>query len=682
MRRLLTGAMALAVLIPLCGCGGRSDGDEAKKPAAPAEQPPAAGPTVPRPAPPRLPSVPKLPAPAKSESSEFQEQGQVEWTLSPENAVIRISHGKTTTVVTAELGRATTPVSIGFHTVEVSAPGYETWIRRMALGGSTTSHVVTLQPLPPEPDPSTIAEATPPPAPEETPYFPKRENLRKLELPDIDPIATIAQIPAAEPAVESVPIAAAGEPIPAPLPPPEMPTAEPAVESAPIASAVESVPMPLPPPEMPSAEPAVESVPIAAAGEPIPAPLPPPEMPTAEPAVESVPIASAVEPVPAPLPPPEMPSAEPAVESVPIASAVKPVPATLPPPEMPSAPPPIPVPAVLSPAPPAAEPVGPRTQFVRVLLESTLAGDDGLASAPKTLSIGNETRSFRGVTMTLPYAEVGNRPIQVRIRNYDVFAPAANPGAIAPADASDGIATLVFRAVPHPARIRFPKLPDNAEIWDPSMGRPRPDFDARTRTLSRWTPGAVAPVQIRCRGMRPLTLDLGPLPAGGTADCAAELLGLPVYGKPGDRCALDLGGGCDLSLVWVPGGPVTEPPTPGARPFPARILPRGFWLSETPVTWHQWTALAGLQSPPNGNRPVEIARPRFAEFAMALQSAVPRLTVRLPSRIELLRASQSGVGGIATGSELTLQSSADATTPRPAGTFHVVLAAGLPPLPQ
>ena len=348
---------------------------------------------------------------------------------------------------------------------------------------------------------------------------------------------------------------------------------------------------------------------------------------------------------------------------------------------MPSAPPPIPVPAVLVPA-PAAEPVGPRTQFVRVLLESTLAADDGLASAPKTLSIGNETRSFRGVTMTLPYAEVGNRPIQVRIRNYDVFAPAANPGAIAHADAPDGIATLIFRAVPHPAKIRFPKLPENAEIWDPSMGRPRPDFDARTRTLSRWTPGAVAPVQIRCRGMRPLTLDLGPLPAGGTADCAAELLSLPVYGKPGDRCALDLGGGCDLALAWVPGGPVNEPPAPGTRPAPARILPRGFWLSETPVTWRQWTALAGLQSPPNGDRPVEIARPRFAEFAMALQSAVPRLSVRLPSRIELLRASQSGIGGIAPGSELTVQSSADATPIRPAGSFHVVLAAGLPPLPQ
>ncbi len=633
MRRLLTGAMALAVLIPLCGCGSRSDGDEAKKPAAPAEQPPAAEPSVPRPAPPRLPSVPRLPEPAKSSPSEFQEQSQVEWILAPENAVVRISHGKTTTVVTAELGRATTPVSIGFHTVEVSAPGYETWIRRMALGGSTTSHVVTLQPLPPEPDPPAVAEAPPPPAPYPAPYFPKRENLRKLELPDIDPIATIAQIPAAEPAVESVPIP----------------------------STVESVPATLPPPEMPSAEPAVESVPIASAAEPVPAPLPPPEMPSAEPAVESVPIASAAESVPAPLPPPEMPSA----------------------------PPPIPVPAALVPA-PAAEPAGPRTQFVRILLESTLAGDDGLASAPKTLSIGNETRSFRGVTMTLPYAEVGSRPVQVRIRNYDVFAPAANPGAIAPADAPDGIATLVFRAVPHPARIRFPKLPENAEIWDPSMGRPRPDFDARTRTLSRWTPGAVAPVQIRCRGMRPLTLDLGPLPAGGTADCAAELLGLPVYGKPGDRCALDLGGGCDLALVWVPGGPVSEPASPATSPAPGRsaapatvrTLPRGFWFSETPATWRQWTALAGLQSPPNGNRPVEIARPRFAEFAMALQSAVPRLSVRLPSRLELLRASQSGVGGIAPGSELTLQSSADTTPLRPAGVFHVVLAAGLPPLPQ
>ena len=642
--------MALAVLIPLCGCGGRSDGDEAKKPAATADQPAAAGPSVPRPAPPRLPSVPKLPDPAKPEPSEFQEQGQVEWTLSPENAVVSISHGKTTTVVTAELGRATTPVSIGFHTVEVSAPGYETWTRRMALGGSTTSHVVTLQPLPPEPDPSTVAEAPPPPAPEEVPYFPKRENLRKLELPDIDPIATIAQLPA-PPA-----------PPPPQPPPPEPPLQQLPAESVPIASAVPTVPAPLPPPEMPSAEP------------------PPQQLPA-----ESVPIASTVPTVPAQLPPPEMPSAEPAIKSVPIVSpivsTVPTAPAPAPQPEMPLAPPPIPVPTAPSPA-PATEPAGPRTQFVRVLLESTLAADDDLASAPKTLSIGNETRSFRGVTMTLPYAEVGNRPIQVRIRNYDVFAPAANPGAIAPADASDGIATLVFRAVPHPAKIRFPKLPENAEIWDPAMGRLRPDFDARTRTLARWTPGAVAPVQIRCRGMRPLTLNLGPLPTGGTADCAAELLSLPVYGKPGDRCALDLGGGCDLALVWVPGGPVSEPPAPGARPAPARILPRGFWLSETPVTWRQWTALAGFQSPPNGDSPVEIARPRFAEFAKTLQSAVPRLSVRLPSRIELLRASQSGVGGIAPGSELTIQSSADATPLRPAGTFHVVLAAGLPPLPQ
>ena len=671
MKRVLLAAAAMS-LITFCGCVDRAKTAPAKDP-----QDSVKGGEAKTVAP--SPTLPVLPATsvskaAEADEEEFQAEGAVVWHLSPEDAVLRLAHGKSELVVTAHQGRASTRVPVGFYTVEVTAPGFIGMRRRMALGGTATNHVVSLEPVPPpppEPDAEAVAKADP--APVSVPYFPKRNKLRNLTLS------------AQEESVSSSP-AGTSEPVSAPAAEAALePVAEPsAVTSAPegdaVLAAVETAPAPAPEAALePVAEPsAVTSAPegdaVLAAVETVPAPAPEaaPE-PVAEPsAVTSAPeddaVLVAVDAVPAPAPEaaPETVSEPSAAISEPLVDAVTaPVVATA------SVPKTLPDPA------PA-----PQTQFVRILLKSTVPGDDGLATTPKTLLVGGDVRSIPGETLTLPYAEVAGQPLIVHAKNYDVSMPSLEgesvplPRAVAPGD-RDGTATLVYWASPHRSAIRFHGMDAKTEIWDLSTGARRADYDPETQMLTDWPPYASGKVQARRRGRQPQILDIGSLAPNSVADCDVDLRSLPVYGMQGDRCRIDLGGGCNLLLVWVPGGVVSKTKATENTIAQALTIPRGFWLSERPVSQREWMALVGFpESVPDS--PMEIARPRFVEFSEALHTAEPRMTARLPRRAELLRAAQCGVAGISPDAELTLPSHTDVVAGRPAGIFHVVLSMELP----
>lgn len=594
MKRVLLAAAAMS-LITFCGCVDRAKTAPAKDP-----QDSVKGGEAKTVAP--SPTLPVLPATsvskaAEADEEEFQAEGAVVWHLSPEDAVLRLAHGKSELVVTAHQGRASTRVPVGFYTVEVTAPGFIGMRRRMALGGTATNHVVSLEPVPPpppEPDAEAVAKADP--APVSVPYFPKRNKLRNLTLS------------AQEESVSSSP-AGTSEPVSAPA-------AEAALEPVAEPSAVTSAP---------------EGDAVLAAVETVPAPAP----------------EAAPEPV-----------AEPsAVTSAPEDDAVL-----------------VAVDAVPAPA--------PQTQFVRILLKSTVPGDDGLATTPKTLLVGGDVRSIPGETLTLPYAEVAGQPLIVHAKNYDVSMPSLEgesvplPRAVAPGD-RDGTATLVYWASPHRSAIRFHGMDAKTEIWDLSTGARRADYDPETQMLTDWPPYASGKVQARRRGRQPQILDIGSLAPNSVADCDVDLRSLPVYGMQGDRCRIDLGGGCNLLLVWVSGGVVSKTKATENTIAQALTIPRGFWLSERPVSQREWMALVGFpESVPDS--PMEIARPRFVEFSEALHTAEPRMTARLPRRAELLRAAQCGVAGISPDAELTLPSHTDVVAGRPAGIFHVVLSMELP----
>ena len=313
------------------------------------------------------------------------------------------------------------------------------------------------------------------------------------------------------------------------------------------------------------------------------------------------------------------------------------------------------------------------TRLVRGVLESTVAGDTGLFSEPMTLSIGTLVRHIDAGGFAINYDDIGDAPISVRVRNYDVRGPAAAP-AVAPA----GVARLVYRATPHLVSIRFPDLDAVAVPYSAATGRPLLGYDASTRTLRAVPPYMPLDIVIRRPGHRIQAVHVDPQkPAARVSLSDVHSIPLPAYGHKGDRQVIDIGDGVDLSLIWVPGGQVEEPSGRGT----VVTVPRGFWISERPVTRRQWRAALGGILPDKSGRPdgdfVSIARTGFAPFAQSLMTVEPRMAARLPRVAELRLAAQAGLRNVNPAAELTL---ADPGAPeRATGVFHVVVAMRLDP---
>ena len=659
--RLPIAGMAVAVVLALCAACGR-------------QKPPAPDPSAPTPAQaapiPALP-VPVLPAPKatapQSDEERLLGENSVWWNIQPTGAVLRIRGTRSDLVVTALTERVETRVATGFYTVEISAEGYETWTRRTPLGGSSTNQTVTLFALPPPPppkpavDPSALAAAAPKPAP----FFPEREvrDLRKaLEESEVQSSKSEVQSPKSEVASAEPPSMAVEEPSVAV----ETPVAPP-VEPASVAQSASPVP---PPSERGVAQSAGGSIPGAAHTAPQDS-EPPPATP-----VEPASVAQS-----APHDPP--PSGRGVAQSA--GGRTRPEGAQ----DSESSP----APAVVVAVPQdqsVANPVPPDsalrtsdlglgtldstllpTRLVRGSLESTAPGDTGFFSEPMTLSIGALVRRIDAGGFALAYEDIGGAPITVRIRNYDVRGPVAAP-AVSPA----GVAQLVYRATPHPATIRFPDLDAEAIPCHAATGRPVAGWDPATRTLRAVPAYTPLDIVIRRRGCRIHTVHVEPQKPGAKVSFPdVRSIPLPAYGRKGDRQVIDLGDGTGLSLVWIPGGRVENPAVRGA----VDTVPRGFWISEHPVTRRQWRAALGGIGADGANRPdgdpVSIARTGFGAFAQSLMAAEPRMSARLPHAAELRLAAASGLRKVNPAAELTL---ADPGEPeRPGGPFHVVIAMGL-----
>lgn len=300
-----------------------------------------------------------------------------------------------------------------------------------------------------------------------------------------------------------------------------------------------------------------------------------------------------------------------------------------------------------------------------------MPGDTGFFSEPMTLSIGASVRRIDAAGFALAYEDIAGERLAVRVRNYDVNGPVAAP-AISPA----GVAHLVYRATPHPVSIRFPDLDAEAIPCNAATGRPIAGYDIATRTLRAVPAYTPLDIVIRRRGHRVQTIHVDAQKPGAKVSFPdVRSIPLPAYGRKGDRQVIDIGNGTGLSLVWIPGGRVDNPAMRGA----VDTVPRGFWISEHPVTRRQWrTALGGIgvdgSGRPDGD-PVSIARTGFGAFALSLMAAEPRMSVRLPHAAELRLASASGLRKVNPAAELTLVDPGEPE--RPGGPFHVVIAMGL-----
>ncbi len=219
---------------------------------------------------------------------------------------------------------------------------------------------------------------------------------------------------------------------------------------------------------------------------------------------------------------------------------------------------------------------------------------------------------------------------------------------------------------PAPATIRFPNLSESAELWD-ADGQRRLDYDTKTRTLNGCDPFAATRVQIRCRGYRPLTIEIPPLGPAGVFLCDETPLPLPVYGRPGDRCVLDMGNGCDVALIRVAGGMVPVPSNS------QEIRLRDFWITERPITLRQWMALFDVPCEKECADAMVAATPElFQEFKNAFHSANPNLVVGLPLLSELLLAQKAGLPGIRPDAELSFASATAALPSVAEGAFRAV----------
>ena len=566
-----------------------------------------------------LPPAPSLPQ-ARQAGSPFDSDvdlpgtalTSVWWTIQPTGAVLHIQGMHLDIVATAETSRVETRLPMGFYTAEVSAEGYETWLRRTPLGGTSTNQTVTLFLLPPKPLPSP-AEVADSSDTKPLPYFPQRTNLRKLTLdeppvtvaetrsqatpelpepsfptapapvaqplpePTAEPVAAIdipspaaeiapaGQIPSAP--VVQIPPASPVEPVtaidipspameiavvdasmPAGQPSPEPPTAEPSVPAPAAGVALAAAPIGIALPA-PTAEPPPAPLPVAIPdietfldAQPEPAPAPAEATPAVAaavlPAVEPTPAPEPATPEPEPAPTPvaaaapaaapatvQEPAPAPVATAAPAAPAPAPVPEPTPAPAVATATPaivpsPIPVPvadgaapsapsSVPAPTPDASESILRPTTLVRGVLESTVSGDEFLFTAPKTLSIGDDVMGLHEMSFAYDYTAAPRLPVGIQVRGYTVTAP-VTPPAFSP----NGVATVVFRATPHPAAARFPYLDAQARLRTPS-GRPLATYDPASRTLRdipALTPSSFL-LSRRAHLIQPVTLPpMDPLP--------------------------------------------------------------------------------------------------------------------------------------------------------------------------
>jgi hypothetical protein len=247
---------------------------------------------------------------------------------------------------------------------------------------------------------------------------------------------------------------------------------------------------------------------------------------------------------------------------------------------------------------------------VSILVESAVPEDDGFFSEPKTVSIGGDTHRMSDVGFAYDYATAPGLPVSVRVRDYDVTGPF-----VPPESAPDGVATLTFRAVPHPASARFPFLDEFAELRDSATGEPCRGYDAASRTLRAIPARSQTTYVLRRPGHIVQAVVLPPLDPGTYTDFDLHTRPLPVYGAPGTQMEIDLGGGVSLPVAWVPGDRFPDPDFPGG----SLVVPDGFWVSRTPV------------SPPI-----------LTAAARTLPRAEPRLSIALPTRPERLCAARAG----------------------------------------
>lgn len=345
-----------------------------------------------------------------------------------------------------------------------------------------------------------------------------------------------------------------------------------------------------------------------------------------------------------PVPPAEPPPAEPD----PLASlaAAEPVerPLAAPPAEEPLPAPPV-ASAATRPHVPSTPPTQP-TRVVRIQVDPATAADAFLPSAVKHLHIGrHDLRAVPELTLELPYDEIGSAPLRLRIQRYEVEPPTL----IAPPEAPRGVATLTFRAFPHPASVSLSGAPAQAEVWHLAESGERSLLGPVSRLL--W----IAPFQthrfeIRARGLQVLPLELSAAAPGlQQVEPTLRLIPPPFTGRPGAHCRVDLGGGIDLDLIWVPGGPIVlrDPRAPPEAPdIRHDRIAGGFWMSRTVITREQWHAVKGRpdgRPAGDGQLPMtNIPWTGASAFAQRLNQTWPAGVVRLPTEAEWEQAARAG----------------------------------------
>lgn len=286
------------------------------------------------------------------------------------------------------------------------------------------------------------------------------------------------------------------------------------------------------------------------------------------------------------------------------------------------------------------------TRIVRIRVRSRQPADTFLPRAVKHLYIGrHDLRLLPGELLELPYAEVGEAPLTLRIQHYEPVNAVLKASTHAP----DGICEVVFEVVPHPATLQVLAEPPHAEIWQVAGNHLVRNVGPATRPL--WIPPLVEhQLALRTPGYQPQSITIpAPEPAALLPDRTVRCLPLPLTARPGQSCRIALNADCDLLLAWIPGGEMVlqDPRFAGAPPdIRTERIPRGFWMAKTETTRAQWRAVMKTGEPADseGDRLPQtgVAWEEALRFCEVLTRLIPYGTVRLPTEAEWQHAAAAG----------------------------------------